>query len=260
MLVVGCHSVNGRHEVFDEYGKVVFSQVDKLGRRAPRPHDVKRFYSASSGDRLYKLNDDDTGYCVYICVCVCVLYCVLYYVHASVCVHGILYNLIFLDRLTSTIECLRLPSVDQSPDTSIIMFGTQPHIHTLPGCIIIHTTAGIYTLDPVTLTPMPCKMVQTRGSNSHSEDDGIPRPQFDVANCTVTILSVFNINWSSNKKKQDIDNDGKPLPEFPDSMGSTTLVTKATVEDSQSESSITNSCCVAMAINSRLIVMKVTGW
>ena len=141
-----------------------------------------------------------------------------------------------------------------------MMFGTQPHIHTLPGCLVVCTTAGVYILDPITLTPMPCKMLQTRDSNSHREDDGIPRPQFDIANCVLTILSVFNINWSSNKKKQNIDNDDEPSPEFPDSMDSTTLVTKATVEDNQSELSITNSCCVAMAINSRLIVMKVTGW
>ena len=193
--------------------------------------------------------------CSVICLFVCLFVCL--------CVHvyNMLYNLYFLGRLTTMIECLRLPAVHQSPDASCMMFGTQPHIHALPGCIIVHTTAGIYTLDPVTLTPMPCKMLQTSDASSNSEDGGIPRPQFDIINCTLTILSVFNINWSSNKTKQDSDNDYKPLPEFPDRMDSNTLVTtKAIVEDNQSESSVTNSCCIAMAINSRLIIMKVTGW
>ena len=195
---------------------------------------------------------------VCLCVCVCVHVCLL----VCLCVHvyNMLYNLYFLGRLTTTIECLRLSAVHQSPDASCVMFGTQPHIHALPGCIVVHTTAGIYTLDPVTLTPMPCKMLQTSDTSSNSEDGGIPRPQFDIINCTLTILSVFNINWLSNKMKQDSDNDDKPLPEFPDHMDSNTLVTKAIVEDNQSESSVTNSCCVAMAINSRLIIMKVTGW
>ena len=152
-----------------------------------------------------------------------------------------------------------MPSVNRSADQfSVVLFGTQPHIHTLPGCTIVHTTAGVYTLDPITLTPMSCKMLQTQDGNSHSEDDGIPRPQFDIANCILTILSVFDINWSSNKKKQDSDD--KPLNEFPNTLDSATAVTKVTVEDDQSESSVNNYCCVAMAINNRLVIMKVTGW
>ena len=69
MFVVGCQSINCRHEVFDEYGKVVFSEVDKS--RVPRPHDVKRLYDATSGDQLYKFNDKETGYCVCVCARVC---------------------------------------------------------------------------------------------------------------------------------------------------------------------------------------------
>jgi len=140
------------------------------------------------------------------------------------------------------------------------MFGTQPRIHPLPGCLIVHTTAGVYTLDPITLTPMPCKMLQASNSNPHNEDDGIPRPQFDIANCTVTILNVFDINWGSNENKQNTDSKNKSLSEFPNSLDSATLVAKATVEGNQSESSINNSCCVAMAVNNRLILLKVTGW
>jgi len=120
---------------------------------------------------------------------------------------------------------------------------------------MVHTTVGVYTLDPTTLTPMPCKMLWEKNS---SEADGIPRPQFDIANCILTVLRVFNINWSSNERKQDIDGD-KLLPEFPDSMDSATPAAKEPVDD-QSEACVANSCCVAMAINSRLIVMKITGW
>ena len=160
-----------------------------------------------------------------------------------------------MDRLTSTIKCLGLPAVKQSTDASIIMFGIQPRIHALPGCTMVHTTAGVYTLDPTTLTPMPCKMLRARDSN---EADGIPRPQFDIANCILIVLCVFNINWLSNEREQSIDGD-KLLPEFADRMDSDTPVANVTVDD-HSEACVTNSCCVAMAINSRLIVMKITGW
>jgi len=130
------------------------------------------------------------------------------------------------------------------------MFGTQPHIHPLPGCLIVHTTAGVYTLDPIALTPMPCKMLQESDSNPHNEDDGIPRPQFDIANCTVTVLSVFNIDWiSKNKREQNTDQN------TPDSLNSNT---NGTAVNNQSDLNITS--CVAMAINYRLIVMKITRW
>ena len=117
-------------------------------------------------------------------------------------------------------------------------------------------------LDPTTLTPMPCKMLlQARDSNSYSKDGGIPRPQFDIANCILTILGLFNLIWSSNKNKQDTNIDDKLSPEFPDNLDLPTPVTKATTQDGQSESSVTNcSSCVAMVINSRLIIMKIIGW
>ena len=72
LFVVGCQSVNDSHKVFDEYGKVVFSNVCKIGGRPSRARDVKRLYNATSGDQLYKFNDDETGYCVFVCICVCV--------------------------------------------------------------------------------------------------------------------------------------------------------------------------------------------
>ena len=165
-----------------------------------------------------------------------------------------------LYRLTSTIESHSLPGGNRSSNNiTIIIFGTQPRLYALPGCMIAHSTAGVYMLDPTTLTPMPCKMLQARDNNSRSDDGGIPRPQFDIVDCILTILGVFNVSWSSNKKKQDLDIGGK-LSEFPDSLDSPTPVKKATMENDLSESSIANSCCVAMAINNRLIIMKIIGW
>ena len=166
-----------------------------------------------------------------------------------------------MDRLTSTIESHRLAGGTRSSiDTTFIMFGIQPRVYALPGCTAVHTTAGVCTLHPTTLTPMPCKMLQARDSNSHNKDGGIPRPQFDIANYILTILGMFNISWSSNKNKQDTDIYDKLSPEFPDSLDLLAPVTKAIIQDGQSESSVTNSCCVAMAINSRLIVMKIIEW
>ena len=138
-------------------------------------------------------------------------------------------------------ECWSLSTIDQSPDAAFTLqdLGTHPCIYPLPGCLIVPTSTGIYVLDPVTLTPIPCKMLQTGDTDSHSEDgDGIPRPQFDVGNCTLTILSVFNINWSSNKDKQN-------------TSGCLSLAS-ANAVNSQS-----NFSYVAMALNYRLIVMKV---
>ena len=102
---------------------------------------------------------------------------------------------IILYRLISTIESHRLTGGNWSSlDTSIVIFGTEPRVYALPGCTVVHTTAGVYMLDPTTLTPLPCKMPQARDSNSRSEYDGIPRPQFYIANCILTILGVFNIS------------------------------------------------------------------
>ena len=72
-------NINDRHEVFDEYGKVVFLEVDKPVKGiAVRSHNVQKIYNATNDDRLYKCNDDDTGYSVCVCVClsVCVCACV----------------------------------------------------------------------------------------------------------------------------------------------------------------------------------------
>ena len=142
-------------------------------------------------------------------------------------------------------EWWSLSTIDQSPEASFALLdsGTHPYIYPLPGCFIVPTSAGIYILDPITLTLLPCKMLQAGDKDSHSEgDDGtsIPRPQFDVGNCTLTILSMFNINWSTNKDKQN--SPGSPM-------------SSANVNAVNSQS---NSSCVAMAINYRLIVMKIT--
>lgn len=145
-----------------------------------------------------------------------------------------------------------LANIEQSPDVavSLLDLGTHPHIYPIPGCIIVHTTAGLYIMDPITLTPMPCKMLQARDVDPHSEDDGIDgnisRPQFNIVNCTLKILSVFCVNWSPNKDKQSTDNDPA------DSPSSSTLVTKDNSVNDQWHVS-----CVAMAINHRLIIMKI---
>ena len=145
-----------------------------------------------------------------------------------------------------------LANIEQSPDVavSLLDLGTHPHIYPIPGCIIVHTTAGLYIMDPITLTPMPCKMLQARDVDPHSEDDGIDgnisRPQFNIVNCTLKILSVFCVNWSPNKDKQSTDNDPA------DSPSSSILVTKDNSVNDQWHVS-----CVAMAINHRLIIMKI---
>ena len=85
MFMVGCQSINCRHEVFDEYGKVVFSKVIDRRGRVPKPRDVERLYDATSGDQLYKFNDEETGYCVcVVCLFVCVV-CLLVCLCVCVC-------------------------------------------------------------------------------------------------------------------------------------------------------------------------------
>ena len=188
-----------------------------------------------------------------MCVCVCARVCV--------CVAYASSKLDTLYRLTSTIESHSLPGGNRSSNNiTIVIFGTQPCLYALPGCMIAHSTAGVYMLDPTTLTPMPCKMLQVRDNNSRSDNGGIPRPQFDIVDCILTILGVFNVSWSSNKKKQNPDTDDKSSSEFPDSLDSPTPIKEATMENDLSESSIANSCCVAMTINNRLIIMKIIGW
>ena len=154
---------------------------------------------------------------------------------------------------TSILECWSLSNIDQSPDASVTLLdlGTHPHIYPLPGCLVVPTNVGVYILDPITLAPLPCKMLQARDDGPHSEDDSIddsiPRPQFDITDCTVRILSVFDVNWPSNKRdKQNTNSNTAGSP------SSSTLVTKVTPVNDQSYV-----CCVAMAINYRLIVTKI---
>ena len=150
-------------------------------------------------------------------------------------------------------ECWSLSNINQSPDASVTLLdlGTHPYIYPLPGCLVIPTNVGVYILDPTTLTPLPCKMLQARDDDPHSEydgiDDSIPRPQFDIANCTVSILSVFYVNWSPNKDKQNTNSNTAGS-----SPSSSTVVTKVNPVNDQSYV-----CCVAMALNYRLIVMKI---
>ena len=132
-------------------------------------------------------------------------------------------------------ESWSLSTIDQSPGASVTLLdlGTNPCIYPLPGCLMVSTSTGIYILDLITLTLIPCKMLQA--TTDSGEDDGIPRPQFDVGNCHLTILSVFDINWSSNKNK----------------LNSLSSITAAV----NNQSDFT---CVAMGINYRLIVMRIT--
>ena len=57
--------------MFDECGKIVFSEIIKSRRQTIRNHrDVEKFYNATSVDQLYKCNDEDTGYSMhYVCLC-----------------------------------------------------------------------------------------------------------------------------------------------------------------------------------------------
>ena len=146
-------------------------------------------------------------------------------------------------------KCWSLSNIDQSPDASVTLLdlGLQPKIYALPGCVLAHTTAGVYLLDPITLVPMPYKMLQPGDSNAHSENDGVPKPQFDIADCTLNILSVFNINWSSNKDEQNTDNNT--------AISNPSLTTMVTEGNSVNDQSCVS--CVAMAINYRLIVLKI---
>ena len=91
---------------------------------------------------------------------------------------------------TSIVECWSLSNIDQSPDASVALLdlGTQPHIYALPGCILVHTSTGVYTLDPVTLTPMPCKMLQAGDIDSDSEDDSIDNVFPDLSLTLLTVL------------------------------------------------------------------------
>ena len=77
---------------------------------------------------------------------------------------------IYLIRI-SIVECWGLLNIDQSPDASITLLnsGTQPCIYAFPGCILFDTGTDVYTLDPITLISMPCKMLQTGDIDSNSD-------------------------------------------------------------------------------------------
>ena len=131
------------------------------------------------------------------------------------------------------------------------MLGTQAQLFSLPGCLLVHMTSGVYLIDPVLLTPMHCELPSSSNSfGSGVDPSGIVRPQFDIAGCTV---KVFDINWVTKKTT-------KQLQDFPDSLGGEVTnkpISQDTTKDDQSDFS--NCCVVALAINSRLIIMKITA-
>ena len=132
------------------------------------------------------------------------------------------------------------------------MAGTEPQLFSLPGCLLVHTTSGVYLLDPISLTPMTCELPSSSDSSgSRVDPSGIIRPQFDIANCSVTILKVFDINWVSKKVTSITRQPQDTL------SGEMTTTPADFVKDDQSD--IHNSCVVAMAINNRLIIMKITA-
>ena len=138
------------------------------------------------------------------------------------------------------------------------MFGTEAKLHSLPGCLLVHTTAGVYLLDPISLTPMLCKL-PSRSSSSRGEEDpsGMFRPQFDIANCIVAILKVFDVSWRSEK----ITKVAEELSDFPSTLSDQVTNTPSTHDavNDDDQSDVSNSCSVAMAINNRLIVMRITA-
>ena len=102
---------------------------------------------------------------------------------------------IFLIRI-SIVECWSLFNIDRSPDASITLLnsGTQPCIYAFPGYIYVLFDIGtdVYTLDPITLISMPCKTLYTGDIDSNSNiNNDIPRLQFNIIDCTLTILSAL---------------------------------------------------------------------
>ena len=154
------------------------------------------------------------------------------------------------------VQSWTLSTIKQSPLESIIMLGTQPQLFSLPGCLLVRTTSGVYLLDPISLTPMSCELPSSSNSSgSRVDPSGIIRPQFDIAGCSVTILNVFDINWVSKKVAFT-----EQPQDFPDKLNEEVTNTPAgqnAVKDDQSD--ISNCCAVAMAINNRLIIMKITA-
>jgi len=155
------------------------------------------------------------------------------------------------------VQSWTLSTIKQSPLESIIMLGTQPQLFSLPGCLLVRTTSGVYLLDPISLTPMSCELPSSSNSSgSRVDPSGIIRPQFDIAGCSVTILKVFDINWVSKK----VTSATEQLQDFPDKLNEEVTNIPAgqnAVKDNQSD--VSNCCVVAMAINNRLIIMKITS-
>jgi len=110
-------------------------------------------------------------------------------------------------------------------------------------------------MDPILLTPMSFELPSSSNSSgSRVDPSGIIRPQFDIAGCSVTILKVFDINWVSKK----VSSVSEQPQDFPDTLsGEVTSTPAGRVKEDQSE--VNNCCFVAMAINNRLITMKITA-
>ncbi|XP_065916020.1 uncharacterized protein [Dysidea avara] len=214
------HSVNKtrqvRHEIYNDCGRLVYSKEVQ----GTRSNKTTRLWDTTAGDRMYKgcLRDDHD---------------------------------------TSIVQSWILSKISKSPMESIVILGTQPQLFSLPGCLLVHTTSGVYLLDPISLTPMSCELPSSSNSSgSRVDPSGIIRPQFDIADCSVTILKVFDINWVSKK----VTSVTEQPQHFPDTLSGEVTNTPAgqdTVKDEQSD--VSNCCVVAMAINNRLIIMKITA-
>ncbi|XP_065915005.1 uncharacterized protein [Dysidea avara] len=205
-----------RHGWYNECGKLVYLKKEIMNTSGEK---IKRCWHATAGDRVYK---------------------------------GLLQD----DGDTSIVQSWTLSTMDKLSEESIIMLGTQPRLFSLPGCLLVHTTSGVYLLDPISLTPMSCELPSSSNSSgSRVDPSGIIRPQFDIADCSVTILKVFDINWVSKK----VTSVTEQPQDYPDTLSGEVTNTPAgqdTVKDDQSD--VSNCCVVAMAINNRLIIMKIT--
>ncbi|XP_065914709.1 uncharacterized protein [Dysidea avara] len=200
---------------------MVYSIKENKARRINNVReDIERRWHVTAGDRLYKWHQMGNGN-------------------------------------ESVVQSWILSTIHKSPEESIIMLGTGPQLFSLPGCLLVHTTSGVYLLDPISLTPMLCELPSSsNGSGNRIDPSGIIRPQFDIAGCSVTIFKVFDINWVSKK----VTSVTEQPQHFPDALGGEVTNTPAgqdTVKDNQSD--VNNCCVVAMAINNRLIIMKITA-
>ena len=77
-----------------------------------------------------------------------------------------------------------------------------------------------------------------------------------LSGLSLTLLAVVDINWVSKKVTSIIEQ----LQDFPDTLCKEVTNTPADqdkVKDDQSD--VSNCCVVAMAINNRLMIMKITA-